>query len=80
MSLEDSLGNCLHWTCIDFKKHIKETNKWCQVSDSIMFSGALISKSGLLIKTYSFNPDGKSTLDCDDVELVFSIIEKPKKQ
>lgn len=80
MSLEDSLGNCLHWTCIDLKKHIKETNKWCQVSDSIMFSSALIGKSGLLIKTYSFNPDGKSTLDCDDVELVFSIIEKPKKQ
>jgi hypothetical protein len=45
-----------------------------------MFSGALIGKSGLIIKTYSFNPDGKSTLDCDDVELVFSIIEKPKKQ
>jgi hypothetical protein len=80
MSLEDTLGNCIHWTCINLKKHVKELSKWTQVSDSVMFSGTLLNKTGLLIKTYSFNPDGKSTLDCDDVELTFSILEKPKKQ
>ena len=71
LSLEDGNGHILKWEKIDFRSHIAETNKWIQVVDSVTFPANIINRNGLIIKSYSFNPDGKSTLDCDDVELLY---------
>ncbi|MES2514372.1 MAG: hypothetical protein V4580_09510 [Bacteroidota bacterium] len=78
ISLEDGAGNSMNWSQIDFRSHVSEANKWVNVIDSVTLPGNLITKSGAVIKTYSFNPDGKSTLDCDDIELTFVKVEKIK--
>lgn len=70
-SLEDGVGNNLVWAQVDLRSHVAETNKWINVIDSVTFPGNLITNPGAIIKTYSYNPDGKSHLDCDDVELSF---------
>lgn len=75
-SLEGSDGKSIVWEQIDFKKRITETNKWINVIDSVLIPGNMITKSNLIIKTFSYNPDGHSTLDCDDIELTFNKIEK----
>ena len=71
LSLEDGNGHVLKWEKIDFRSHIAETNKWIQVVESVTFPANIINRNGLIIKSYSFNPDGKSTLDCDDIKLSF---------
>jgi hypothetical protein len=75
-SLEDGSGKSLHWTQIDFRSHVSETNKWVNVKDSVTIPGNLINQGGMIIKTYSYNPDGKSTLDCDDIELSYNKVER----
>jgi hypothetical protein len=75
-SLEDGAGNSLNWSQVDFRSHVAETNKWINVIDSVTVPGNFINKPGMIIKTYSFNPDGKSNLDCDDIELSFYKLEK----
>lgn len=76
LSLEDGNGHILKWEKVDFRSHIAETNKWTQVIDSITFPANIINRNGLIIKSYSFNPDGKSTLDCDDIKLLYYKIVK----
>lgn len=75
-SLEDGAGNSLNWSQVDFRSHVAETNKWINVIDSVTVPGNFINKPGMVIKMYSFNPDGKSNLDCDDIELSFYKLEK----
>ncbi|MBI3519212.1 MAG: hypothetical protein HY062_07620 [Bacteroidetes bacterium] len=75
-SLEDEAHNVLHWTQFDFRTHVSETNKWVNVIDSVTIPGNFVNKPGMIIKTYAFNPDGKSTLDCDDVEMSLYKIDK----
>jgi hypothetical protein len=75
-SLEDGAGNMLNWQQIDFRNHIAEPNKWINITDSVTIPGNLINKQGLIVKTYSYNPDGKSQLDCDDIELSFYKVEQ----
>jgi hypothetical protein len=76
ISLEDAFGKMINWGEVDFRSHVAEVNKWVNVSDSVTISANLISNKGLIIKTFSFNPDGHSHLDVDDVELVFCKVEK----
>jgi hypothetical protein len=76
ISLEDVNGQVINWSQIDLKSYVSEPNKWVNVIDSVTISGNLINNSGLLIKTYSFNPEAHSTLDADDVELSLYKVEK----
>lgn len=76
VSLEDGKGKMLNWSEINFRSHVAEANKWINVIDSITVPGNLINMSGMILKTFSFNPNGKSYLDCDDVELSFFKVEK----
>lgn len=66
----------LNWAAIRFDKHISESNKWLNVRDSITFPSYLIKEKGLNIKMFSFNPEGKPSLDTDDIEI---IIEKSEQ-
>lgn len=66
----------LNWDAVKFEKHIKESNKWINVIDSITFPAYLIKEKGLNIKMFSFNPDGNPYLDTDDIEIV---IEKSEQ-
>lgn len=75
LSLEDGNGKVLKWSEVNFRNFVTEINKWVHVVDSIVVPGNFINTPGLIIKTYSYNPDAKATLDCDDVELTFSSIE-----
>jgi hypothetical protein len=76
ISLEDASSQVISWGQVDFRSHVAEVNKWINVKDSVTIPGNLISNKGLVIKSYSFNPDGHSHLDVDDVELVFCKVEK----
>lgn len=76
ISLEDGKGNMLHWAEINFRSHVAESNKWVNVKDSVTIPGNLINMPGMILKTFTFNPDAKSYLDCDDTELLFYKVEK----
>jgi len=73
---EPGTGAVSNWQQVDFRSHVAEANKWINVTDSVTIPGNFVNKAGLIIKTYSFNPEGKSTLDCDDIELSFYKVEK----
>lgn len=75
-SLEDGANNVINWFQVDFRSHVSETNKWINVMDSITIPGNLINKPGMIVKMYPFNPDGKSHLDCDDIEMSFYKVDK----
>jgi hypothetical protein len=76
IALEDGKGKMLHWTEVNFRSHVAEANKWINVTDSVTIPGNLINMSGMILKTFTFNPDAKSFLDCDDTELSFYKLEK----
>lgn len=76
ISLEDGKGKMLNWAEVNFRSHVSEANKWVNVIDSVTIPGNLINMSGMILKTFSFNPERKSFLDCDDVELSFYKVEK----
>jgi hypothetical protein len=63
-------------TEVNFRSHVAEANKWINVTDSVTIPGNLINMSGMILKTFTFNPDAKSFLDCDDTELSFYKLEK----
>lgn len=76
ISLEDGKNKMINWTEINFRSHVTEANKWVNVIDSVTIPGNMINMSGMILKTFSFNPNGKSSLDCDDVELSFYKVDK----
>ena len=76
VSLEDGTGNMINWSEINFRSHIAEPGKWINVLDSVTIPGNLISSTGMVLKTFSFNPNSKSFLDCDDVELSFYKVDR----
>ncbi len=78
-SLEDGKNTIMEWVQLDFRDYIDEPNEWVHVEDDVLFPAVFIEKPGMIIKTYSYNSSGKSTLDCDDVELSFFKVEKLKK-
>lgn len=64
------------WYEIKMDKHIGEPNKWVNVIDSVTIPGNLISKPGLIVKTFSFNTFKNIVFDGDDLELSFSNVKK----
>ena len=75
ISLEDG-SNIVQWGGISFNSRINETKKWINIVDSFTFSSSLINKSGLVIKTFPYNPGGTSYLDIDDAEVSIYVIDK----
>ena len=75
-TLEDGKGKALNWAEINFISHVSETNKWVNVIDSVTIPGNLINMSGMIMKAFTFNPEAKSFLDCDDTELLYYSVEK----
>jgi len=76
ISIEDGKGTALNWSEINFRSHVGETNKWVNVIDSVIIPANIINLPGMVLKTFSYNPDAKSFLDCDDTELSFYNVEK----
>lgn len=76
ISLEDGKGATLNWSEINFRSHVGEVNKWVNVIDSVIIPANMINMSGMILKTFTYNPDAKSFLDCDDTELSFYNLEK----
>lgn len=75
ISLEDASG-IIQWASISTKKYVKETKKWINVIDSVLFPAKMINKSGLVIKTFSYNPETTSYFDVDDAEVCIYKVDK----
>lgn len=69
-------GDVLSWTELDMSKYIKTPNTWVNIKDSITVPGGLITKPGMVIKSFAFNPTGKGILDSDDISLTYKKVEK----
>ncbi len=68
--------NVIGWYEIKMDKHVAEPNKWINITDSVTIPGTLITKPGLLVKTFTFNTTKNVVLDGDDLELNFSTVRK----
>ncbi len=69
-------GEMLNWSEIRTQKYINETNKWININDSVTIPGTAVNKAGLIIKMFSFNPEGTSYMDVDDAEMSVYKVEK----
>ncbi len=59
------------WNEIIINKKPIAVNQWVNVKDSVMLPGNLITKAGLNIIAYPFNPKGIAVFDTDDITLTF---------
>jgi len=75
ISLQDG-DNIVSWNEIKLDKYITEGNKWINIIDSVTIPGNLVSKPGMIVKTFTFNTQKNIVFDGDDLELNFSNVRK----
>lgn len=77
VSLESPDKGIILWSQIVFQNHVKETNKWINVIDSVTVPGSSIDKPGYVLKMFPFNPEQTSYMDTDDTEIsIFKVVKK----
>lgn len=67
------------WNTIDISKKIAQPNQWTLVTDSVTIPGNLINQPGLVLKTFSFNPNNPQksiVFDVDDLDLSLKNVSK----
>ena len=67
--------NVISWNEIMINKKQIPINQWVNVKDSITIPAYLISKAGLNVIAYPFNPKGIAVFDTDDITLIFKKLE-----
>jgi hypothetical protein len=76
VSLEAPDRTIIQWNGIVTDRHVSEFNKWVNLNDSITIPADLINKSGLNLRMFPYNPEGKTSMDIDDTEISIYKVEK----
>ncbi len=77
VSVQDG-GQVPVWLELDPKKQIKALNTWTHIVDSLTIPGDKLSKVGMEIKAFAYNPNNAAktiVFDGDDLEVTFKKVE-----